>query len=45
MDLVIDTIWPSTNVTPGELGKEGWVGNKIIEFLSEQLAKKEAAPP
>ena len=40
ISLVIDTLWPSTDVTPAELGKEGLDGNKAIEWLTKQMAKK-----
>lgn len=45
INLVVDTVWPSADVTPKELGREGWDGNVMIEWLSKQMAKKKAAPP
>lgn len=42
--IVIGTMWPSTDISPDELGKSGWDGNKMIEWISEAAAKKRAAP-
>lgn len=41
--LIIDTIWPSEAISPEELGKKGWDGNKAIEWISDAIAKKNAA--
>jgi hypothetical protein len=40
--LIADTIWPSTAVTPEDLGRVGWDGNRAIEWISEAVAKKRA---
>jgi hypothetical protein len=40
-NLIIDSIWPSTDVTPDALGKKGWDGNIAIEWISEAMAKKD----
>ena len=40
--LIADTIWPSTAVTPEDLGRVGWDGNKAIKWISEAVAKKRA---
>jgi Protein of unknown function (DUF3800) len=42
LDLVTDTIWPSLDVTPQELDREGRDGNEMIEWLSGQMAKTRA---
>jgi len=41
-NLIIDSIWPTPDVSPEELGKAGWDGNKVLEWLSEVAAKKKA---
>ncbi len=41
--LVIDSIWPSEDVTPDALGKKGWDGNVAIEWISQAIAKKKQA--
>lgn len=43
IDLVVGSIWPSADVTPKDLGKEGIDGNELIEWLSRQMEKKDAA--
>jgi hypothetical protein len=40
-NLIIDSIWPSTDVTPDALGKKGWDGNIAIEWISEAIAKRD----
>ena len=42
-DIQIGNIWPSTDITPDELGKIGWDGNKMIEWMTEAVAKKKVA--
>jgi hypothetical protein len=41
-ELVIDQIWPSSAITPDELGKKGWDGNKAIDWIAEAVANKDA---
>ena len=43
LNLIIDTIWPTDAVTPEELGKKGWDGNEALDYISEAIAKKDAA--
>jgi len=35
--LVVGNIWPSKDITPEELGRRGWDGNRAIEFLTKEL--------
>lgn len=39
-NFVVDSIWPSEAISPEDLGKKGWDGNKAIEYITEELAKK-----
>lgn len=39
-NVIIDSIWPSQDISPEDLGKRGWDGNKAIEYITEQMAKK-----
>jgi Protein of unknown function (DUF3800) len=45
LSLVTGNIWPTTDVTPEELGKKGWDGNVAIEWISDAVAKKNAFSP
>lgn len=36
-ELIVGGLWPSTDVTPEELGMTGWDGKVAIEWISEQL--------
>ena len=40
--LIVDSIWPSEAISPEDLGKRGWDGNKAIEWISDAIAKKKA---
>jgi Protein of unknown function (DUF3800) len=40
--LIIDSIWPTQAISPEDLGKRGWDGNKAIEYITEEMAKKDA---
>jgi hypothetical protein len=41
-NLIIDSIWPSQAISPEDLGKQGWDGNKAIEYITKEMAKKNA---
>ena len=38
--LVVGGIWPSTDVTPEELGTKGWDGNIAIDWLGKQFRER-----
>ena len=39
-DLITGGLWPSTDVTPEQLGMQGWDGNEALEWLGEQMPKR-----
>lgn len=43
LNLVVGTIWPSNDLSPEELGRAGWDGNEMIEWLTDQMDKKDTA--
>jgi hypothetical protein len=45
LSLVTGNIWPTTDVTPEELGKKGWDGNVAIEWISDAIAKRNSLLP
>lgn len=40
VDLIADSVWPSDAVTPDALGRAGWDGNKALEWMTAELARK-----
>lgn len=38
--LILGGMWPTTQITPEELGTKGWDGNVPIEWIAKQFARK-----
>ena len=43
--LICDTMWPSADVTPESLGRNGWDGSKAIDWITDQMTRRSARPP
>jgi hypothetical protein len=43
-NLIRDGMWPSSDVTPEGLGRRGWDGSEAIDWMTEQIAKRNARP-
>jgi hypothetical protein len=45
ISLIRDSMWPSPDVTPEALGRKGWDGSKSIDWIADQMARRNVYPP
>ena len=43
--LIRHGMWPSSDVTPEALGRQGWDGSKAIDWIEDQFARRNVRPP